>query len=205
MSKHLGESVVLSTVGHTDSDDPTITPSQSLKTSLLNILDRAISEMENRFSKKNVDLMTAISSLVPKSSAFLDDSLLRPLHVLAAGTAADDASLKNEILVAKPMLVKICPNETDLSTVCKHLQEYKKAFPVLHKLYVTALVIGVSSASCESSFSTLSRVLTPYRRTMLHERKRNLVILAHEKSITNTIDMDEFVRIFAKGNRRLML
>lgn len=40
---------------------------------------------------------------------------------------------------------------------------------------------------------------------MLHERKRNLVILAHEKSITNTLDMDEFVRMFAKGNRRLML
>merc|ERR1712208_39555 len=60
------------------------------------------------------------------------------------------------------------------------MKTYEKAFPVLHKLYVTALVIGVSSASCESSFSTLARVLTPYRRTMLHERKKNLVILAHE-------------------------
>lgn len=93
--------------------------------------------------------MTAISSLEPKSSAFLEATLLRPLHVLA-GTVADDVSLKNEILVAKPMLVKKCPNEADLSTLCKHLQEYKEAFPELHKLYVTALVVGVSSASCES-------------------------------------------------------
>ena len=114
-------------------------------------------------------------------------------------------TLRNEILVAKPMLVKKCSNETDLSTVCKHLQGYKEAFPVLHKLYITALVIGVSSASCESSFSTLSRVLTPYRHTMLPQRKRNLMILAQEKSITNTIDMDEFIRFFAKGNRRLIL
>ena len=118
---------------------------------------------------------------------------------------ADNASLKNEILVVKQLLFKKCPNETDLSTVCKHLQEYKEAFPELHKLYVTALVIGVSSAACESSFSTLSRVLTPYRCTMLHKRKMNLVILAHEKSITNNLDMDEFVRVFAKGNRRLLL
>lgn len=204
LSKYLGESVVLSTVGHVDSNDPTITPCQSLKRSLLNILDRAISEMENRFCKKNIDLMTAIASLVPKSSAFLDPTLLSSLHVLA-GTGADDVSLKNEILVAKPMLVKKCPKETDLSSMCKHLQEYKEAFPVLHKLNVTALVIGVSSASCESSFSTLSRVLTPYRSNMLHQRKKNLVILAHEKSITNTLDMDEFVRMFAKGSRRLIL
>ncbi|KAM3621706.1 uncharacterized protein V6R79_014779 [Siganus canaliculatus] len=204
MSKHLGQSAVLSTVGHTDSDNPALKPHQSLKRALLNILDRAISEMETRFSQRNIDLMTAISSLAPKSSEFLDSTLLHPLAMLA-GTVADNASLKNEILVAKKMLMKKCPNESDLSSVCKHIQEYKDAFPVLHKLYVTALVVGVSSAACESSFSTLSRVLTPYQRTMLHRRKRNLVILAHEKSITNKLDMDEFVRVFAKGNRRLLL
>ena len=47
-------------------------------------------------------------------------------------------------------------------------------------------------------------VLTPYHRTMLHKRKIHLVILAHEKSITSNLDMDEFVRVFAKGNRRLV-
>lgn len=66
-----------------------------LKRSLLNILDGTISEIDNRFSKG-----------------------------VLAGTAADDVSLKNEILVAKPMLIKKCPKETDLSTVYKHLQEY---------------------------------------------------------------------------------
>lgn len=89
MSKHLAESVVLSTVGHTEYDGPTITSCQSLKRSLFNILDGAISEMENRFSKKNVDLMTAISSLLRKSGAFLDSTLLNPLHVLV-GSAADN-------------------------------------------------------------------------------------------------------------------
>lgn len=49
MSKHLSQSVVLSTVGHTDSDNSTLNPHQSLKRSLLNILDRTISEMETRF------------------------------------------------------------------------------------------------------------------------------------------------------------
>ncbi|KAM3604844.1 uncharacterized protein V6R79_016961 [Siganus canaliculatus] len=147
MSKHLSQSAVLSTVGHTDSDNPALKPHQSLKRALLNILD--ISEMETRFSQRNIDLMTAISSLAPKSSEFLDSTLLHPLAMLA-GTVADNASLKNEILVAKKMLMKKCPNESDLSSVCKHIQEYKDAFPVLHKLYVTALVVGVSSADLPS-------------------------------------------------------
>ncbi len=93
----------------------------------------------------------------------------------------------------------------DLSKICKHLQEFKEVFPELHLLYVTALVIGVPCAACESSFSTLSRVLTHFRRAMLHERHRNLVMLAHEKAITTGLDMDEFVRAFAEKNRRLIL
>lgn len=32
--------------------------------------------------------------------------------------------------------------------------------------------------------------------------KGHLMILTHEKLLTNTLDMDECVRIFAKGNRR---
>ncbi len=70
-------------------------------------------------------------------------------------------SLKTEILVAKPMLVMKFPNDTDLSTVLsEHLLEYKEVFSELCKLYAGALVIGVSSASCESS-STQLRVLNP--------------------------------------------
>lgn len=204
MSRSLGQSVVLSTVGHTDSDDPALHPRRCLKRSLLNILDRAIAEMETRFSQRNVHLMEAISALTPTSSDFLEFTRLQPLAVLA-GTVADNESLKNEIIVARRMMLKKCPNEADLSTVCKHLQECKDAFPNLHQIYVAALTVGVSSAACESSFSTLARVLTPYRRTMSHKRKSNLVILAHEKAITSNLDMDKFVRVFAKRSRRLLL
>ncbi|CAB1429470.1 unnamed protein product [Pleuronectes platessa] len=197
MNRHLSDSVVITTVGHTDTDD-SVPPHKTLKRPLLNILDRAITELETRFCQKNLELMKATSSLVPTSGTFLHGALLHPLVELA-GT--DAGCLNNEILVAKPMLLKECPNEPDLSTVCKTLQHYKAAFPLLYKLYITALVIGVSSAACESSFSTLSRVLTPFRRTMLHHRKRNLVILAHEKSITYKLDMDEICEGVCQGKQ----
>lgn len=65
------------------SDGQAIMMSQSAL--LLNILDGAISEMDNSFSKRNVD-----SSLMPKCSVCLD--FTSSAYVLA-GAVADDASL----------------------------------------------------------------------------------------------------------------
>ena len=53
--------------------------------------------------------------------------------------------------------------QVDLSNMGKVLSDYKEAFSELHTPYITAQIIGVSSASCESSFSTLSRVLKSFR------------------------------------------
>ena len=137
----------------------------------------------------NLDLMKAVYCLLPQSPSFLDVGMLSPLQKLTYSTGSD--RLCNEILVAKDMLEnRFLSADADLSTICKYVQEFRAAFRELHRLYVTSLVIGVSSAACKSSFSTLSRVLTPLRRTMLHERKRNMVILAHEKAKTAGLDID---------------
>ncbi|KAK0141098.1 hypothetical protein N1851_021900 [Merluccius polli] len=146
VNSQLDDSVILSTIGHDDSDD-LIAPNQTFKKAMLNILDRAIVEMETRFSKRNIDLMRATSFLLPKAASFLDPSLLKPLQVLAA-TEQNDVSLQNEIAVAKTMLLNKLSTDANLSEACRCIQQYKEAFPILHKLYVTALIIGVSSAAC---------------------------------------------------------
>jgi len=62
------------------------------------------------------------------------------------------------------------------------------------------------SATCEA-FSTLTRVLAAYRRSMTHERKRNLVILAFLRSYTKNVKMEEVLRCFSrpKNSRKLQL
>lgn len=97
MNKHLSDSVVLTSVGHTDSDSSN-DPSMSLKRSLLHILDRAIAEMESRFSVKNLELIKAVNSLLPQSPSFLDSSMLSPLQLLAG---SEKENLTNEMCVAK--------------------------------------------------------------------------------------------------------
>src|SRR5664279_1064574 len=48
--------------------------------------------------------------------------------------------------------------------------------PSVRDVLSVALTFGASSSTCESTFSTLSRILTPYRRSMLHTRKANLIV-----------------------------
>lgn len=133
---------VLSTVGHAQDSQ---TPGESLKRALLNILNKAILEMETRFSRSNLDLMKAVNCLLPHSPSFLDVAMLSPLQRLTGSACSD--------FLMKFLLQKSCwkerssPVDTDLAAICKHLQGFKAAFPELHHLYVTSLVIGVSSAA----------------------------------------------------------
>ena len=107
MCSQLTGSVVLFTVGH---NEDSMTPSKSLKRALLNILDRAMLEMETRFSRGNPDLIKAVNCLLPQSPSFLDVGMLSPLQKLTGITDSDRPC--NEILVAKvmsPLLVQTSP------------------------------------------------------------------------------------------------
>ena len=69
---------------------------------------------------------------------------------------------------------------------------------MVYKMYAAALTFGSSTAVREASFSTLSRVLTPYRSSMTHTRKQNLVLLAFLNSYTKNSDFDVMLRKFAR-------
>jgi hypothetical protein len=149
--------------------------------------------------------MKAVDSLSPKSTSFLNFDTLKPL-IDYLGVCADD--VHNEILTAKRLLLNKLPtanNEKTASRASTILSEYKEAYPELHKVYAGGFTFGVSNASCENSFSALTRVYTPFRRSMTHKRKSNLIILAYEKDITGSITLDEFLTEFKKKPRHLML
>ena len=82
------------------------------------------------------------------------------------------------------------------------------AFPSVYQFSAAAAAaatFGASSATCEASFSTLTRVLTAYRRSMTHERKKNLIILTFLRSYTKNVKMEEVLRCFSKNSRKLQL
>jgi len=144
--------------------------------------------------------MEALEAADPTSSFFLDHEKLQPLSTLGK-IKLNDA----EIAVAKQHVQRM-QNATTLSVLKDAVID--TALPTVRDVMRLALTFGASSASCESSFSTLSRVLTDYRRSMLHERLSALVLLAFEKDITDKVckDKGRLLRMFdSMAVRRLPL
>ena len=73
------------------------------------------------------------------------------------------------------------------------LYEQKRAFSNVYKLAAAVATFECSVAIFECSFSALSRIDTPHRRSMTYGRQRNLVLLAFEKYRTKKIDLDKFI------------
>jgi len=79
------------------------------------------------------------------------------------------------------------------------------AFPNMYSLYAAALTIGVSTATCEDSFSAFTKILQPRHCSVTHERKSQLVLLAFENKMTRNLDLDRFVTEFSTSSRRIVL
>ena len=69
------------------------------------------------------------------------------------------------------------------------LIQMSDTYPNVHKLQTCALCFEVSTATVENTFSCVTRLQTPFRSSMSHERKSNLVLLAFEKDFTKTDKM----------------
>jgi len=59
--------------------------------------------------------------------------------------------------------------------------------PGVQRIIQLSRVIAVSTAACESSFSTLKRVLTPHRILMLHSRKADLILISYERELAGSM------------------
>ena len=67
----LNDIIVYSTVGHADASSTATTNQQSLCVLLIEILDNTIGEMKERFSERNISLLSAQSHLSPAKEIFL--------------------------------------------------------------------------------------------------------------------------------------
>lgn len=192
-------SLVFSTLGH---DDNQIRPSSHMKQTMFALLDNVIGEMKTRFNENNAALAKAVEALLISSPHFLDFETVLPLAELLQ---LQLPLLRGELSVANAFLTKKCSHESNLQDIVIVIKKFCGVFPLLHKLYTGALTIGISTATCENSFSTLARVLRPHRKSMTHSRKASLVLLAFEKMLCKDIDFDEFINIFRSQTRRIQL
>jgi len=67
------------------------------------------------------------------------------------------------------------------------------------------MTMAIDTADDERCFSTVKRLLSDYRRSMTHERLRNLTELSHEKVLLKSISVEEFLSAFKANSRRLLI
>jgi len=113
--------------------------------------------------------------------------------------------LDGELAPASNFIKGKLSSTCSLASATKIMHMYCEAFPSVYALYAGASTIGISTATCENTFSALTRVLRPTRHSMTHERKAALVQLAFEKSLTRSVDMGQFLTKFASRSRRICL
>jgi hypothetical protein len=179
-----------------------------MKRLFFSVLDTALMEIDSRFGERSQPYIRAMTGLLPGSSAFLDFSILKPLVNLVK---INETQLQYEIQVAKPLIESRTVTSSNIPTfyklndAMKVLYPFREGFPTLYRLFAYASTFGTSTAVCENSFSCLTRMLTPYRRSMLQRRLSNLVLLSFEKDLTDKLDRELFVDMFRRKTRRLQL
>ena len=133
--------------------------------------------------------MSGIQACYPNHIHFLDYDLLKPL---ADMYELNQAQLNLEVNLAKHTLAD--KNLESVSDTLLTLLQVQSAFPVLTKLVHIVMMIAVSTAECERSFSTLKRIKT-YLRS--ENRLNNLAVLSIEQDISLNLSMDDIVDEFA--------
>ena len=85
------------------------------------------------------------------------------------------------------------------------IKSLEAAFLVLLPLLQLALTLPVITAKCERTFCTFTRTITYLRSTMSEMRLNDMAILSIERDLSNEIQFDTVVDIFASKNRKIAL
>ena len=164
------------------------------------LIDNILMELNDRFSSKNIQILSGISSLCPESDSFLSFDSLKPL---ADHFDVDSVALCNELTVAKRMLAK--KSLFTVTDLYRDLYPFKQAFPTVVVLIEIAITIPVSSTTCERTFSKMKLIKTAVRNSMTDDRLSDLCSLAVERDID--INFEQIVDKFSDihKNSRIML
>ena len=81
------------------------------------------------------------------------------------------------------------------------LKPYSIAFAEINRLLVIELVLPVTTASYERSFSAMKLIKNYLRSTMCDDRLSNIAVLSVESTIAASVNLNEFVDRFDSVHR----
>jgi len=145
-----------------------------------------------------------IQCLNPSHESFLDVTKMGGFIAFYNGSTED---ITHEAYQLKRLLERTA-NEHQVTTMLElacFLEPYSVAFQELYRLLIIALVLPVTSASCERSFSALKLIKNYLRSTMCDDRLRSIAVLSVESERAESVDLNKFVETFASRHRNRKL
>ena len=160
-----------------------------------------------KFSDQSLTIMIGVQALTPKHMSFLNYDNILSFALLYSSNVED---LSHEIPQVRRLLQRSSSCSTNVATMLDlacFLEPYKLAFHEIYRLLNIAIVLPVTTAACERSFSALKLIKTYLRSTMSDIRLSSLAMLSIESVRAESIDMNAFVDEFdsTHGNRKLAL
>ncbi|CAH9118732.1 unnamed protein product [Cuscuta europaea] len=169
----------------------------------LEVIDRRIQEMNNRFTESSSELLMCIASLSPKNpfSNFDVKRLLRLANLYPDDFSSREKFELNEQLRMFITFVKSSPRFSGLQSIedlAKTLveTEWHTTYKLVYRLIQLALVLPVTTATVERSFSTMKFIKNDLRNKIGEEYLTDCLVCYIEKDVFVKIENEVIMRRF---------
>ena len=166
---------------------------QTVKTLNQYIKQTLAKEFDVRFNDELMDVMCNLCTFDAGDPDYMDDNMLENFADHFSCIEINKSLLKMEIEMTKEDFENGIPINPDRATY-------------LMKLITVKNTIATSTASVERAFSSMNRVCTKLRSTIIPERLSDLLCLSLNRDITSKQDVNKLIDIWAAmKNRRVLL
>jgi hypothetical protein len=153
-------------------------------------------DLSVRFAKNNGEDILSLYSLFP---AYSNNEETRLVEILKKLTQKSTHEVSGEVRLWRQFSKEISAQTSmELFTKCD-----EDAFPLINMGISALVIIGVSNATCERSFSSLRRLKSWLRTTMSQNRLTGLALMSIHRDIN--ISFDTVINRFSQCARRLKL
>ena len=171
------------------------------------VLDAQINAL--RANKKTVTnvLQLAIALLKPPYNDPVDIGQLKQFcNMFPVSIRLDEDALEAELTTFRCHLRENYREIVTVRSTLEYLKSHNKTFfPLIRQCFKLLLTVPVTSASAKRSFSKLKLVKTVMRSVMNQERLTELLTLACERNLTDTIDIEKLANRWSKLTKRGLL
>ena len=173
---------------------------------MIEVLDSLIMEYRDDVKQCLEKIKPLAEVLQPPMKSVKFEQVEEITKLFPPSVPVDSACLAGEFEIFTHVVDKSKEPCKTVHDVCKVAYENKSIFPGIYKAFKLLFTAPVSVAKDERTFSKMKIIKNFLRSTMSDECLEDLIVLATEKDLTDTIDLEAVLEVWAgRKNRKLKI